>query len=224
MNISILDVLGPVMVGPSSSHTAGAARLGRVAAIIAKKPFNAVCFYLHGSFAKTGVGHGTPMALLAGVLGIYEDDENMNSAYELADSKNISYKFAQADLGDVHENSCKIVFSHLDGSVSTISGSSVGGGRIVITAIDGTETNIFAEQPTIIIRQNDRKGVIASIAAVLAENDINIAVMRLWREQKGDIATTVIETDDELPDSLENSLMKCENVIDARVINAYRRP
>ncbi len=220
MNISIFDVIGPVMVGPSSSHTAGAVKLARIAALISGKPFYRVTFALHGSFAKTGVGHGTDRALLAGAMGLDEDNEMIKNAYELAESRGLEYEFFEKDLGDVHENSCEMTFLHDDGSKSVIAGSSIGGGRILITGIDGVKTDISAEQPTLLIRQFDRKGVIHRITKALLDCGINIGVMRLTREERGNIATTVIETDDFLPPELAETIQAIENIISVRIIES----
>ena len=133
MNLSIFEVLGPVMIGPSSSHTAGAAKLARVAAMIAAKPFDKVEFALHGSFLKTGQGHGTRLALLAGALGLAEDDEGLKTAETLAQERGVAYSFTEAELEDAHENTACITFFHTDGSESRITGCSIGGGRIRIT-------------------------------------------------------------------------------------------
>ena len=157
MNISIFDVIGPIMVGPSSSHTAGAARLAKIANDICYKPFYKVTFGLHGSFAETGLGHGTDKALLAGTLGFLADDERLKDAYEYARLQGIKYEFYETDLGDVHENTCLITFYNTDGTKSEVQGSSIGGGRILITKLDGADTEITAEQPTIVI---DRKSVV----------------------------------------------------------------
>ncbi|MEG0912555.1 MAG: L-serine ammonia-lyase, iron-sulfur-dependent subunit beta [Oscillospiraceae bacterium] len=218
MDLSIFDVLGPVMVGPSSSHTAGALKLARTASLIAAKPFYRVRFGLFGSFSKTGRGHGTDKALLAGAMGLCETDERIKRAFELADERGIEYEFCEAELADSHENSCAITFFHNDNTQTAIVGSSIGGGQILITDIDGVKTEISANQPTILVRQYDRKGVISAITSILAEAGINIGVMRLSREFKGDIATTVIETDDALDDSLRRKLMKLDNVISVRFI------
>lgn len=218
MNLSIFDVIGPVMVGPSSSHTAGAVRLARTAAKIAGKPFHKVTFGLHGSFAETGYGHGTDKALLAGVLGYQEDDVRIRDVKNEIGKFGIEYSFYQIDLPDEHENSCKITFFHNDDSKSIIVGSSIGGGRIKITNINGLLMEIRAEQPTILISQHDEKGVISEISSVLAHNGINIGAMRVTRERKGDIAVTVIETDGAITDQIVSELRNVHNVMQVRII------
>ncbi len=219
MNISILDVIGPVMVGPSSSHTAGALKLARAAMQIAGESFERVVFGLHGSFEKTGAGHGTDMALLSGAMGLNEKDERIRDAFKLAYERGLCYEFAPVELGDTHENTCRMSFYHPGGQVSEITGSSIGGGLICITEVDGIPTEITATNPTLVVRQYDRKGVIGAVSNLLAENDINIAIMRLGREARGAEAITVIETDSPLPSGLCEKIEALDNVIFARVID-----
>lgn len=212
MNLSIFEVLGPVMIGPSSSHTAGAARLARVAARIAGKPFDRVEFALHGSFLKTGGGHGTRLALLAGALGIAEDDERLKEARRLARERGVSWSFSEAELEDAHENTARITFCHTDGTRSVITGSSIGGGRILITDIDGMATEISAEQPTLLIEQNDVRGVVSEVSTALAAAGINIGVMRVSRLARGDVASTILELDEPVPPGVAETLRRLPNV------------
>lgn len=219
MNLSLFEVVGPVMIGPSSSHTAGAARLGRAARLIAAKPFTKVRFGLHGSFAKTGKGHGTYQALLAGTLGLKEDDERLRNAFVLAEQQNVSWEFEEIELADVHENTARIHFFHVDGTESEIEGSSIGGGRIEITHIDGAAAGFSAEAPTLLITQRDVKGVVSEISKALAEQDINIGIMRVTRLARGHQATTVIETDSPIPLTVKQKLEAVENILSVRIID-----
>lgn len=218
MDVSIFDVTGPIMIGPSSSHTAGAAKLARIAGQIAGMDFTQVSFGLYGSFAKTYRGHGTDKALVAGALGLREDDERLRDAFCLAQEKEITFDFYETDLEGMHENSVKITFSHTDGSKSEIIGSSVGGGQIVIKYIDGFETEVTAQSPTLIIRQQDRKGVISDISTVLASNNINIGIMKVSRLARGQVASTVIETDDAIPQTVVEGLEQMKNIISVKAI------
>ncbi|HAF66990.1 MAG TPA: L-serine ammonia-lyase, iron-sulfur-dependent, subunit beta [Clostridiales bacterium UBA9857] len=218
LNLSIFDVIGPIMIGPSSSHTAGAVKLARVAARIAGKPFKHVEFGLHGSFAKTGKGHGTHLALLAGVLGLTEEDERIKCSPGIAEARGITYKFYEVDLDDVHENTAVITFTHDDDTTTEIVGCSTGGGRILITRISGVEVEVTAERPTIIMQQIDRPGVIAGISRILAENNINIGVMRFSRVAKRDVATSVLETDEKIPPEVVEKLAALDDVLMVRVI------
>ncbi|MGI6661797.1 MAG: L-serine ammonia-lyase, iron-sulfur-dependent subunit beta [Bacillota bacterium] len=218
MNLSIFDVIGPIMIGPSSSHTAGAVKLARVSALIAGKPFKHVEFGLHGSFAKTGKGHGTHLALLAGVLGITEEDERIKHSLDIAKARGITYTFREVELDDVHENAAMITFTHDDNTSTQITGCSVGGGRILITNINGVDVEVSAEQPTMIIQQLDKPGVIARISRVLAENSINIGLMRFSRVAKRDVATSVLETDQKIPPEVVQRLATLDDVLLVRVI------
>ncbi len=167
MNTSIFTVAGPIMIGPSSSHTAGAAKLGRVAKQIVGREFNKVEFYLHGSFEKTGKGHGTDRALLAGVMGICEDDERLPNSFEIAKERGIDFSFDSITLENSHENAVRIIFYMDNEKLSQIEGASIGGGEILITKINGYDVKIRGNLTTIFVRQNDKKGVISHIARIL---------------------------------------------------------
>lgn len=219
MNTSIFKAIGPIMIGPSSSHTAGAAKLAYTARLIVKKPFDHVSFGLHGSFAQTYKGHGTDRALVAGSLGISEDDNRLSNSFELAKKEGITYDFNEIILEGMHENSVKITFTLKDGTQEYVIGSSVGGGMILITNINGFETEFSAQSTTIVISQRDEYGIVNKITSVLAKNRINIGVMRLSRTNKGGTAFCVIETDDIIPEELKAELMKLDQIISVRVIN-----
>lgn len=219
MEISMFEVLGPVMIGPSSSHTAGAAKIARIARRVANEDVKKVRFGLHGSFAKTYKGHGTDKALVAGILGMSEDDVNIRNSFSIARRIGVEYEFYETELRDGHENSVVIESWDSNNINHKIVGASVGGGRVLITNIDDFEVEIAAENPVIITRQNDKKGVISHITSLLAKNNINIAVMRVSRMEKGSEASTVIETDDEIPLDIIKQLSRIENINDVKVLN-----
>lgn len=218
MNLSIFEVLGPVMIGPSSSHTAGAAKLARVAAGLAPAGFTGVCFGLSGSFAKTGRGHGTDKALLAGALGVREDEEALRDAFALAQARGLAYAFEEIELPDSHENAARITFAYADGSSFVVEGASIGGGRIHITRLDEMETDFNAESPTLVLTQRDVKGVISEVTRILADSGINIGVMRLTRTARGETASSVIETDANIPPQVLARVAAADNVLAARVV------
>ena len=195
MEISIFEVTGPVMVGPSSSHTAGAAKLSRIASMITNKGFNHVSFGLYGSFAKTYQGHGTDKALVAGILGICQDDKRLADAFHLAKKAGVTYDFYEIELVGVHENSVKMTFQYHKDNPYEIIGSSIGGGQIVISEIGGFKTEFTAQSSCLIITQKDIKGVISHVSGVLAKHNINIGSMKVSRKAKGDIAFCIIEID-----------------------------
>lgn len=219
MNSSIFEIIGPVMIGPSSSHTAGAARLAFVARAIAAQPFSHVRFGLHGSFAKTYKGHGTDFALLAGVQGMREDDERLSKSMEIAKEHGLSYEFYETELENVHENAVLITFTLDNGKECRVIGSSIGGGQIIIHSINGFDAQFSAQSPTLIVRQYDKKGVVSHVTQVLAEHDINIGVMRVSRNAKGDKACCIIETDSPIEERLVAQMQSIENVISAQAIN-----
>lgn len=172
------DVVGPIMVGPSSSHTAGACKIGNAAlAISGDSPFHKVRFNLHGSFASTYRGHGTDMALVGGVLGIMPDDEQLRDSFKIAEEKGLHYEFVETDLGDRHPNSVEIIFSYDNGGHLSVTGSSIGGGNILIVAINDIEVAFKNQYPTLILQYQEQKGVIALVSSILTKNDYNIETM-----------------------------------------------
>ena len=216
MEISIFEAVGPVMIGPSSSHTAGAARLARMAAELVGQPFTHVEFGLHGSFAKTYRGHGTDVALVAGVLKIKEDDELLKDAFRLAAEQGLTYRFYETELSGAHENTVCITFSMANGKIREVVGSSVGGGQI---KIDGFPLEMSLNMTTLLVLHRDAKGMIYRITHSLADHEINIATMRLTRQDKGAMACCVIETDSDIPDEVIAELEGLKDVHTVKVIH-----
>ncbi|WP_313756056.1 L-serine ammonia-lyase, iron-sulfur-dependent subunit beta [Tissierella sp.] len=217
----VFDILGPVMIGPSSSHTAGAARLGKIAKDIVGTEFHKVVFYLHGSFGKTFEGHGTDKALVAGILGMDPSDEKLRDSFEIARSKNIEFEFIEADLGYQHPNTVKIVFKFENQEDIYIIGSSIGGGNILITDINGNKVEFSGDYPTMLIKYIDQKGAISRISSILSTNEINIATMKVTREN--DIATMVVETDSDINEKVIAEIEKLNEVIYIKGINPIKR-
>jgi L-serine dehydratase len=205
-DISIFDIIGPRMVGPSSSHTAGANRLGRMAKKIAQGDIKKAVLNVHGSFARTLKGHGTDRALVAGLLGIREDDEALKYSFDIAKEKGMTYSFKEVDLGDVHPNTVKVEMETLTGKEVTVVGSSTGGGSILIVEIDGLKVQFTGLYPTLITRHKDHPGVIHQVTEVLADEGINVAYMSVFRQDKGDQAFMVIESDDSIPETIIEGL------------------
>jgi len=197
-NYSAFEIIGPKMIGPSSSHTAGAARLGKIAGKLANYDVKKVSFLLHGSFAKTYRGHGTDRALMAGILGMRESDEELKKSLKIADEKGIEYEFVEADLGEVHPNTVKFIIDKSNGEKIELVGSSIGGGNIKVIEINGLKLEFTGQYPTIITRHLDHPGIIAKITKILAYYKINIAFMSVYRQDKGQDAFMVIESDNEL--------------------------
>lgn len=194
--MNVFDILGPVMIGPSSSHTAGAARIGQIAQKILDEPIVAAEIYLHGSFAETYKGHGTDRAIVGGLLGFPVSDERLKEALAIADSMGIKVKFEKADLGDEHPNTAKIVAHGVSGKEISLVASSIGGGNIKVTNLLGYSLEFNALYNTLIILHIDMPGTIESVAKVLANKGINIAYMKVTREYPGQKAMMLIETDD----------------------------
>lgn len=194
--VSLLDIIGPVMVGPSSSHTAGACRLGLLArGLVGGTPQSAL-LELHGSFARTGEGHGTDKALVAGLLGFRPDDERVRTALEIAEGEGLDYRFEKTTISDeAHPNTVRITATRGDRRAEMI-GSSLGAGRVMVNEIDGFPVEVSGGFFTIVILAADVKGSIARMTQILSEHDINIATLRLTRKQRGGDAFIVIECDD----------------------------
>ena len=193
--MGIFDIIGPVMVGPSSSHTAGAVRIGAFARRLLAEAPRAAVIGLHGSFAATGDGHGTPLALLAGLLGLAPDDEQIPEARALAVEQGLEFRFETVDLGDVHPNSVRL---QLEGSGSArlaLAASSVGGGRILVWNVDGFDTELDGEYPTILLSYPDRPGAVAIVSAILANAGMNIATIKAHRDARGGHALMAVELD-----------------------------
>ncbi len=182
------------MVGPSSSHTAGACRLALLARhAILGEPRRAK-LELHGSFAKTGQGHGTHLALVAGLLGFYPDDARIPEAFELAEGAGLEFTFEERDLGDVHPNTVRVTLENAEDSVS-VTGSSLGGGLVRVIKVKAFDSNFSGSYHTLLLEHEDRPGVIAQAARVLADDEVNIATIHSDRQRRGGRAMMSIEVD-----------------------------
>lgn len=218
--MNIFDIIGPVMIGPSSSHTAGAVRLGNLARnILGEEPTEAQ-IVLYNSFSKTGTGHETDKALVAGILGLSTDDDGIKESFELARKRGIKADLVFEDTHpEFSPNTAKFILKGKNNSTEVV-GSSVGGGRVIIFSIDGFDTEFTGEFNTIITIHDDRPGMIAKAASFLAEKGINIAQMKVSRESRGKTALMVIEVDDEVPEGLQSALSNMNHVQRAMVIKS----
>ena len=219
-NYSVFDIIGPRMTGPSSSHTAGAVRLGYITRrIMGEEPSHA-SFTLYGSFAETGRGHGTDKALIAGLLGCMPDDARIRSAYKLARDSGLSVDFIWSEEPAEHPNTVRIIAEDVNGKETDVTGRSVGGGNILITKINGLDVEVTGEYPTLIIQHHDMPGVISDVSRVLAQLGVNIANMRVFRRGKGDNeAYMVIESDEPVTPDMPAIIMRlCPAVHDMTVI------
>ena len=193
--INIFDMMGPVMVGPSSSHTAGAARLGNMGRTLLGEEVARADIGLYGSFAETGYGHGTDRALLAGLLGMKPDDLRIPNAYEEANRAGMAYSFRTVELRDAHPNTALLELTGKSGKKLTLQASSIGGGAIVVNKIDGIDVNFTGDFNTLIVRNQDESGSVAAITSILSQVHINVANMSVNRHRRGGDALMVIETD-----------------------------
>ena len=194
--VSLLDIIGPVMVGPSSSHTAGACRLGLLARCLVGGTPERGLIELHGSFARTGEGHGTDKAIVGGLMGFRPDDERLRTALEIAERDGLDYRFEKTTLDDdAHPNSVRMSLDRGDRRAVMV-GSSLGAGRVLVTEIDGYPVEVTGNYHTIVLVAGDVKGSVARIAGILADHELNIATLRLTRKSRGGDAFMVIEVDD----------------------------
>ncbi|MGL5244983.1 MAG: L-serine ammonia-lyase, iron-sulfur-dependent subunit beta [Sarcina sp.] len=194
----VFEILGPIMIGPSSSHTAGAARLGKVAKAICGNKIKKVTFKLHGFFAKTYKGHGTNKALVAGILGMEPCDLRLRNSINIAEAEKIKIEFQEVDLGDVHPNTVKFEMIDINNQLCEVIGSSIGGGNIVITEVNGSKVEFTGEYPTLIISHKDVPGIISKVTTIVYEHNINIAYMKVFRTEKGKAAGMIFEMDNSL--------------------------
>ncbi|HEX6058248.1 MAG TPA: L-serine ammonia-lyase, iron-sulfur-dependent subunit beta [Gemmatimonadaceae bacterium] len=206
--VSLLDIIGPVMVGPSSSHTAGACRLGLLARCLVGGTPERARIELHGSFARTGEGHGTDKAIVGGLLGFRPDDERLRTSLGIAEREGLDFRFEKTTLGEegaVHPNTARITVERGDRQAVMV-GSSLGAGRVLVTAIDGYPVEVTGNYHTIVLVAEDVRGSVARIAGVLADEGLNIATLRLSRKERGGDAFMVIETDEAPGESVRDAI------------------
>jgi L-serine dehydratase len=200
--VGLFDILGPTMVGPSSSHTAGACRLGLMARAIAGGTPERARIALHGSFAATGEGHGTHRALVGGLIGLPPDDLRLRNAYDEAMAAGMRWEFSEVDLGaDAHPNTAVVELERA-GVTTTLRGASVGGGRIVVTEVDGFPVQLGGDFHTLVLLAHDEPGTIACVAGMLARQGVNLAKMHVDRTGRHQDALMTIETDEPIPDQV----------------------
>ena len=219
--ISVFDVIGPNMVGPSSSHTAGAAVIGALAHKMIAPPLARVEFTLYGSFAKTYRGHGTDRALLGGVMGFAPDDLRIRDSFAIARERGVEFTFfCDQEERDIHPNTVDIHLENAGGQVMTLRGESLGGGKVRITRINGVEVDFTGEYSAVIVVQQDRPGVVAHITKAISDRGVNIAFMRLFRDEKGQTAYTIVESDQQLPQDIVGVLRENPNIHDVMLVQS----
>src|SRR5512138_2686557 len=213
--VSILDVMGPVMVGPSSSHTAGTARLGRVAREILDEDPTDVHFFLHPPLAATYRGHGSDFALVGGAIGLSVDDPRIPEAIRIAEQMGVNVQFSDEDLGDVHPNTVRIEIRGKKRQAEII-GSSIGGGVIEVFKINGFQTRFKGDSPTLLLFYRDRPGMISEVTKIIAEEGINIASLYCSRKQRGKDAFMEIDVDSPVSQGAISRICSLEDMSEAK--------
>ncbi|HEY0158625.1 MAG TPA: L-serine ammonia-lyase, iron-sulfur-dependent subunit beta [Thermoanaerobaculia bacterium] len=216
--VSILDVMGPVMVGPSSSHTAGTARLGRVAREILDEDPVEVHFYLHPPLAATYRGHGSDFALVGGAIGLNVDDPRIPEAIRIAEQMGVTVEFSEEDHGDVHPNTVRIEIRGANREAEVM-GSSIGGGVIEVFKINGFQTRFKGDSPVLLLFYRDRPGMIAEVATAIADEGINIASLYCSRKQRGKDAFMEVDVDSPLSREALRRICSLSDVADARYLD-----
>ncbi|WP_085875515.1 L-serine ammonia-lyase, iron-sulfur-dependent subunit beta [Peptoniphilus vaginalis] len=216
---SSFEILGPIMVGPSSSHTAGACKIAGLAAKICPADYESVEFYLHGSFAFTYKGHGTDRALLGGIMGFKTYDSSIRDAYKIADERGIKYSFIPTNLGEnYHPNTVKIKFNYKDRDSEYVIGSSIGGGNMKIVDINGIEVDYDGKFPTLLFQYPEQKGVIADVSTILADESYNIESINTIKDELTNIVTLTIELDEGANKSLLDKLLNNSRYITSKYV------
>lgn len=216
--MNVFDILGPVMIGPSSSHTAGAARIGRITLALLGAPAVKADILLHGSFAKTYKGHGTDKALIAGIMGMSTDDVRIRNALELAQNQGLEVTITTGDIDGAHPNTAKVTLTDCQGHTVSLLGSSIGGGNILVTEVNGMEVSVTGQYTTLIVLHRDAPGTIAAVTEVMAEAGVNICNFRLSRQNRGGQAVMTIEIDGSFGPSLNETIKTLPNIFSSTML------
>ena len=219
--ISVFDVIGPNMVGPSSSHTAGAASIALLTKKMIGEEVRRIKFTLYGSFAKTYKGHGTDRALVGGILGFETDDERIRDSFELAKAAGLDFVFESVtsdDDDDIHPNTVDMEVEGVSGRVLYVRGESLGGGKVRLTRINGVKVHFTGEFHALIVVQRDYPGVVAGVTSVLSSYGVNIAYLRVFREEKGGLAYTIVESDEEISENAVAEMKKNPAIEDIMLV------
>ena len=220
--IGTFDILGPNMIGPSSSHTAGALRIAFVAGRMVERAVS-VKFVLYGSFARTYHGHGTDRALVGGILGYHPDDERIRDSFEHAKEAGLAFSFEENFTDkEIYPNTVDIYVTDKDGSVVSLRGKSIGGGNAVITRLNGVDVELTGNYCTLVGEHVDKKGTLAFVTTVLSAYDLNIGSLRLYRESKGKRAYAIIEVDTNVSNQVVSALKGVESVTNVLVVPAIQ--
>lgn len=218
--LQAFDIIGPIMIGPSSSHTAGAVRIGKYArSILGATPVKAHIRF-SGSFAKTYKGHGTDKAVIAGILGMDTDDARIRVSMDVAKEEGLAFEFEEADIDGAHPNTAEITLEDAEGRTAQVQGASVGGGNIVINKINGTVVSINGKSDTLVIPHQDIPGMIAVVTKILAEKDVNVHGFSLCRDHKGGTAVMTIEIDGDINESVQDAILENPHIFSCTILKA----
>lgn len=218
--ISVFDVIGPNMVGPSSSHTAGAASIALLAKKMIGEPIKRIKFTLYGSFSKTYKGHGTDKALVGGILGFETDDVRIRDSFQIAKNSGLDFSFEcnNQEFDDMHPNTVDMDIESVSGRKLIVRGESLGGGKVRLTRINSVKVQFTGEYHALIVMQKDYPGVVAGITAILSDLGVNIAFLRVFREEKGGLAYTIIESDEEITERAVEEIRKNPAIKDVMTV------
>ena len=211
--MDIFDIVGPIMVGPSSSHTAGATKIGYVAGKLLGEKLRSAKILLYGSFLATGKGHGTHKAIVAGLLGMRPDDYRISDSLSLAKENGIDIEFGEAKLHDAHPNTAQLFLTGENGNTIEVVAESVGGGKINVSKIDGIDTGFSGDYPTLIVHNEDTPGHVSEVTSMLASRQVNIANMQICRSHRGGKAVMVVECDQHVPQDGIEMLKNAKGVL-----------
>jgi L-serine dehydratase len=220
--LNVFDIIGPVMIGPSSSHTAGAVRIGRTGYVILGEDVRKANIGLAGSFAKTYRGHGTDLALIAGLLGMYPDDERIRSSFEIAREKGLEFAFNEIKIPRAHPNTVYLHLTGASGKECAVQGASIGGGNILIHSVNEMETEFSGDADTLIIAHKDMPGIIAEVTSLMAWHGVNIGNFKLNRPHKGFQAVMTVAIDGEMDSSMVDKLRSLPHIDGVVYLRANR--
>ncbi|MDR2102143.1 MAG: L-serine ammonia-lyase, iron-sulfur-dependent subunit beta [Treponema sp.] len=210
--MNVFDIIGPVMIGPSSSHTAGALRIGRVSWKILGEDVRKADIGLAGSFAQTYRGHGTDRAIIAGLLGMFPDDERIRDSFSIARDQGLDFTISEIKISKAHPNTARIHLVGTTGKECLVQGASVGGGNILITVVNEMETFFTGSSDTLIIAHQDMPGMIAQVTSRMAEMGINIGSFNLNRPHRGFEAVMTLEIDSTMDREMVNKLRELPHI------------
>ncbi|MBQ7858646.1 MAG: L-serine ammonia-lyase, iron-sulfur-dependent subunit beta [Faecalibacterium sp.] len=216
--MNVFDMIGPVMIGPSSSHTAGAARIGYIASMLLGEPPARAEILLHGSFARTYKGHGTDKALIAGILGMRPDDGRIRFSPQIAAQQGLEFTLTPGEIDGAHPNTAHITLWGKSGKQISLQGASIGGGSVQITQVNGMAVQISGQYTTFIVLHKDAPGTIAAVTEMMAQQQVNICNFSLSRLEKGGTACMTIEVDTQIDPGLNDAIGKLPNIISSTVL------